>query len=449
MRRRNKLSGALIAMMMGLSLLSSSASGQDNQRGLRLKECLTTALARNPIYRESSLAIKSAEESVTSAKGRHWPRLSLDSAFIDRNYPFPYIQAQSTKIPPHFSDAYSSLGLTLTIPIYQGGQVSTGVSLAEVRRDIQVLASRQTKNDVIANTVNAYNKILQLQELRKASEAQVKALEEQAKNTRLLLDVGRAARVDLLKVEVQLANERQRLLATEEGLKTASATLRYLMGERPEAENPLPPLADRLVAGDFRADFESGLNIAHERRPEYLSAKKTVEEAKLNRRLALGKLLPTINITGSDTRWDGYSWNGYSPRYHDTIWVTGVTLSLPLFDRSLYADLSRESIQIERASQRLVATDNQIGLDISNAVASVTESRNRVSATEKAVAQGEESFRIEQLKYETGAGSMVDLLLAQAASINAVANYTQALFDYNAAVVAYRRATSTLEEYIQ
>ena len=62
-----------------------------------------------------------------------------------------------------------------------------------MRRDIQVLASRQTKNDLIANTVNAYNKILQLQELRKASEAQVKALEEQAKNTRLLLDVGRVA----------------------------------------------------------------------------------------------------------------------------------------------------------------------------------------------------------------------------------------------------------------
>jgi outer membrane protein len=444
MRRKNKLSGALIAMMMGLSLLSSFASGQDNQPGLGLKECLTTALVRNPIYLESGLAIKSAEESLTSAKGRHWPRLSLDSAFIQRKEPFPYIQAQSTKIPPHFSDDYSSLGVTLTIPIYQGGQVSTGVSLAEVRRDIQVLASRQTKNDVIANTVNAYNKILQLQELRKASEAQVKALEEQEKNTRLLLDVGRVPRVDLLKVEVQLANERQRLLATDEALITTSATLRYLMGEGPQADSPLPTLTDRLVAGDFKADFESGLNVAHERRPEYLLAKKAVEEAKLNRRLALGKLLPTVNVFASDTYWAGYN-----PVYHDTIWITGVTLSLPLFDRSLYADLSRESVQMERASQRLVAADNQIGLDVSNAVASVTESKNRVSATEKAVAQGEESFRIEKVKYDTGAGSMVDLLLAQAGSMNAVANYTQAVFDYNAAVVAYRKATGTLEEYLQ
>lgn len=445
MRQKRKLTRTFIATLLFLLLLSRiSYAGSSNSKKLSLRECLATALANNPTALESGLAIKSAEESLTSARGRHWPHLSLDSAFTGREQPFPYIQAQAVNIPPHFSDVYNSIGLTLTIPIYQGGQVSTGVSLAEVRRDIQILIAEQTKNDIIANTVNAYNKILQLQEFHKASEAQVKALEEQAKAARLLLDVGRVARVDLLKVEVQLANERQRLLSTDEALKTTSATLRYLMGEGPQADIPLPTLTDRLVAGHFNANFESGLNVAHERRPEYLSAKKAVEEAKLNRRLALGKLLPSINVFGSDTKW-----TGYNPRYSDTIWAAGVTLSMPLFDRSLYADLSREGIQMERASQRLIATENQIGLEISNAVASLRESRNRLAAAEKAVDQGEESFRIEKQRYDTGAGSMVDLLLAQAGWINAVANYTQALFDYNAAVVAYRKATGTLEEYLQ
>ncbi len=411
---------------------------------MTLKECLKIALARNPIVVEAGLAIKSAEEGLTSAEGRHWPRLSLDGSYSRRQEPFPYIQAQAVNIPPHFSDTYSALGLTLTLPIYQGGQVTTGVSLAKIRRDIQVLTTGQTKNDLIANTVNAYYKILQLQELQKASKVQVQALEEQTKNTRLLLDVGRVARLDLLKVEVQLANEQQRLLATEEAWKNASATLWVLMGNGQEMVTPLPPLRDRLVVNDLKTDFSSGLAIAHERRPEYLSAKKAVEEAKLNQKLALGRLLPTINLFASDTRW-----TGYTPSYNDTIWMAGVTLSLPLFDRSLYADLSRERVQTERASQRLLAADNQLGLEVSNAVTSADESRNRVSTAEKAVAQGEETFRIEQQRYNTGAGAMIDLLLAQAASINALANYTQALFDYNAAVVAFRKATGTLEEYLQ
>jgi outer membrane protein len=425
-------------------LLSVSVAGEDNRDGLTLKECLTTALARNPTVMEAQLGIRSAEESVISAQGRHWPRLSLNGAYTRQEVGFPYIPAQSPKIQPHFSDVWYSVGPALTIPIYQGGQVSTGVSLAEVRRDIQVLTAGQTKNDIIANTVNTYNKILQLQQLRNASQASVDALEEQVKNTRLLLDVGRVARVDLLKVEVQVANEQQRLLATDEGLKTASATLRYLMGEGPKADNALPILRDRLVAGQFKADFSSGLAVARQRRPEYLSAKKAVDEAKLNQRLALGRLLPTVNVFASDTRW-----HGYTPDYTDTLWVAGLNFSIPLFDRSLFADLSRERIQTDRASQRYRAAENQLGLEVANAIASLQESRNRVSAAEKAVAQGEESFRIEQERYDSGAGAMVDLLLAQAASINAIANYTQGLFDYNAAVVAFRKATGTVEEYLK
>ena len=431
--------------MIGLVLLLSvSVAGEDSSQGLTLKECLTTALARNPTVMEAVLGIKSAEESVISAQGRHWPRLALNGAYTRQEIGFPYIPAQSPKIQPHFSDVWYSVGPVLTIPIYQGGQVSTGVSLAEVRRDIQILTAGQTKNDIIANTVNTYNKILQLQQLRNASQASVDALEEQVKNTRLLLDVGRVARVDLLKIEVQFANERQRLLATDEALKNASATLRYLMGEGPKADNTLPALKDRLVAGEFKADFSSGLAVARQQRPEYLSAKKAVEEAKLNQRLALGRLLPTVSVFASNTRW-----HGYTPEYTRTLWVAGLNFSIPLFDRSLYADVSRECIQADRASQRFKAAENQLGLEVANAVASLEESRNRVSAAEKAVTQGEESFRIERERYESGAGAMVDLLLAQAASINAVANHTQALFDYNAAVVAYRKATGTVEEYVQ
>lgn len=111
--------------------------------------------------------------------------------------------------------------------------------------------------------------------------------------------------------------------------------------------------------------------------------------------------------------------------------------------------MARERIQGEKAAQHLRAVENQIGLDIRTALAALTESRNRVRTAEAAVAQAEESFRIEQEKYASGAGVMVDLLLAQAAAVTAVANQTQALFDYNAAVVAYRKATGTLEGYLQ
>lgn len=44
---------------------------------------------------------------------------------------------------------------------------------------------------------------------------------------------------------------------------------------------------------------------------------------------------------------------------------------------------------------------------------------------------------------------MSDLLLAQAADMTAEANLSQARFDQAAALVAWRRATGMLEEYLK
>jgi outer membrane protein TolC len=272
----------------------------------------------------------------------------------------------------------------------------------------------------------------------------VTALEEQRRNIAQLLAVGRAPRLDLLKMDVQLANERQRLLTLDEGLRTLASTLRYLMGEPPGADEGMPMLSGTLGLPPIEGDFATGLASAQAHRPEYLTAVKAVEESELSRRVAVGKLLPTLSAVGGYL--DQYDFNS---GYKEANWFTGLALTIPLFDRSLYADVARERIQQEKAAQRLRSVENQIRLDIRTALAAIEESRNRIATAEAAVAQAEESFRIEQEKYASGAGVMADLLLAQAAAVTAVANQTQALFDYNAAAVAYRKATGSLEGYLQ
>jgi len=78
----------------------------------------------------------------------------------------------------------------------------------------------QTQNELIANTVNTYHNLLQLRQLYNAAQASTAALEEQRKNVQLIFDIGRVARVDLLKVGVQLANEQQRLFVLDEAIST-------------------------------------------------------------------------------------------------------------------------------------------------------------------------------------------------------------------------------------
>ena len=426
----------LITLCIGLSTLQAYAEP------LTLKEAVRRAVANNPTMADSLAGVSSAEKAVESAYGRNYPRLTLEGSINQRQDPIPYIPAQSLKVIPHYSDSYASLGPVLTIPLYQGGQVMNGVRLAEVRKRIQDDSLQLTRNDLIANTIATYNKILQLTALKESSQRAVAALDEQQKNAQRLYDLGRIARVDLLKVEVQKVNEEQRLLALNEALKNASFTLHTLMGESVGPESEPLQLADKLTVVDIQADFEAGLSLA-KNNPRFQFYSKSVDDADLNRKLAFGKFLPTLNAVA------GYQQQfGFNPSYNDGVWYVGATFSLPLFDRTNYADLSREGFQKERAAQKLKSVENQIRLDLRIAQSSMAESRKRIAATRQAVEQSRESFRIEQEKYNTGAGIMADLLLAQAAEAQAEANYTQALFDYNTAILDWHKASGDMEVYL-
>ena len=62
---------AMIGFMILAVLAAPAQAG-----GLTLKECLQAALAENPSFKESRLAVSASEQGVESAEGRRYPRLS-------------------------------------------------------------------------------------------------------------------------------------------------------------------------------------------------------------------------------------------------------------------------------------------------------------------------------------------------------------------------------------
>jgi outer membrane protein TolC len=431
---------SIVSLLFAISLALPAFADED----LTLKDALNRALERNPLMTEARLGVDASEEGISSSRGKHWPKLSLNLDYNQRQDPVPYIPAQSATIPARFSDDYASLGLLLTMPLYQGGQTATNVRISGVRRDLQQLSLAQTRNELIANTVNTYHKLLQLQQLRRASAATVTALETLADNARLMFDVGRIARVDLLKVEVQLANERQRALSFDEAIATTGATLRFLMGDDPSPGGEQLRLTDTLSMPKEAAGAEISAVNPWSSRPEYRAAMLGVKESDLSRRLTFGRFLPTVNAVAGYT--DQY---GFTPAYSEGNWYFGLQASVPLFERSLYADFRRDSILKEKSAARQATVEQQLRLDLTTAGASLRESANRIKTAEQSIQQAHEAFRIEREKYGAGAGAMSELLLAQSADMTAEANASQAIFDYTAAQVAWRKATGTLEEYLK
>jgi outer membrane protein TolC len=169
----------LAVLVLTMSLATACPAQSE---GLSLRECVNRALTQNPLVAEGRLGVEAGSQGLLRARGKNLPRLSLDMNYVLRQDPVPFIPAQAILIPAHFSDEYAAWGVILTLPVYQGGQISNNVDLATVRRDLQEYSLARTRNDLIANTVNTYNKILQLLALREASTASVTALEEQIKH---------------------------------------------------------------------------------------------------------------------------------------------------------------------------------------------------------------------------------------------------------------------------
>ena len=109
------------------------------------------ALASNPTIKSRELALAAAEKDVSTARAGHWPTLSANANYSDRenwgtrtsnNFDFPATSLQ----------AGTGIGLTLSVPIYAGGATQSRVRQALHQRDIAADQLEQQKRAIIRQT---------------------------------------------------------------------------------------------------------------------------------------------------------------------------------------------------------------------------------------------------------------------------------------------------------
>lgn len=434
--RRMKMMNKSLAVVMLFIFVGINASFADDGKALTLNSCIATAIEQSPLIKSADFDIEAAQASLSVSKGALFPRLDANASYLKENRNIPYIPAQATNIPAKFSDEIYSWNLYLRVPIYEGGRLSRQVAIAEIEKTVQYSRRGYTVQDLVANVTNTFNKVLQLKELKKAYEKSVEALERQRKNTELLVRAGRAAQVEFLRVEVQLAGEQQNLIKTNEAISRTKNTLAFLMGMQ---TNDIGDVAGTLIPlAAIRQTDAYGLIKS---RPDIIALSIKIEQAKRRIALASGKRYPSLAIIGN------YG-NRAGRELHDSeeVWEAGVVATINLFDGGIISsEIRREEAFYKKAVEELRLAELKARLEVDNALSSLREAENRLSVAQKAIGQSEESLRIEELKYKTGAGTITDMLLAQSAMIFAQANYYQALYDQAAALTEYKRSTGTIE----
>jgi len=125
----------------------------------------------------------------------------------------------------------------------------------------------------------------------------------------------------------------------------------------------------------------------------------------------------------------------------------GVTLIIPIRNRSAQALSVRAQLEYRQSQMRLQQLENQVRIEVRNAQFSVTQNRSAVQSAQAAVELAKQSLDAEQKKFNLGASTSTLVLQNQSGLATAESNLVSAMAAYEKAQVELDRATGLLIEH--
>jgi outer membrane protein TolC len=417
-------------------LLAVSVGTSQAGEHLTLAEAMHRALVANPAIKSREAELQKELLGIDIARGQHWPKVDFDASYTRYAYPSLVTPIRQPGVFPPLDRDVSNVGIALSLPLYAGGKLVAGESLAENSREAAAQALRGAGQDLLFNVTSTFTKALHLRDLQKSAGARVKTLETEETHISQRLAQGRVAKLELIRLQTQLSQARHDLLTIEQGERDALSILAALLGE----SRKLPPLANigamQVALPNSREDV---LAKAISLRPELLRAQALAKAAADKVNIAKGEQRPQVNFLARAQETAGGNWKGYDDAQ------IGIQLTIPLFDGWIRKNRVAQANLERRKSELLIEeTTNELASDVEQAHGAVTESRARLEVAKQGESEAEEALRIETARYQAGESTITDLLGADAALWSARVNRLQAGYDATASQARLLRAIGEL-----
>jgi outer membrane protein TolC len=120
----------------------------------------------------------------------------------------------------------------------------------------------------------------------------------------------------------------------------------------------------------------------------------------------------------------------------------GLSLSVPLFDKMQNRlRVDEEEVVVEQNQVHLTQLEQQLRSDVAKAINNVHFTEQGLDASERSVVAAEETMRLADEKLRVGAGTQIDVVVAESQLVTARTNRINAVFSY---VLAQKQLDYTL-----
>lgn len=426
-----------------------------------------SALQRNISVRNARLGIQQAEEQRREAFTHFFPQVNATGVWMNADKGIMNMEVSpSDLIPARLqpvlaevlpAEALAALGspfgmsmmkgvtmagINAVQPIFAGGQIVNGNKLARLGEDASRLQLQMSENDVEKQMAQYYWQLVSLKEKQRTLDLARQTLDTIYRDVTLAVEAGLILRNDLLQVQLRQNELQSRQLQLDNGtevLKMVVAQFCGLQGDSCGAFDVEEPNWE-LVSPVLPAPPGEGEGIS--RLPEYQLLEMQVKAADLQRRMEVGKNLPTLAVGA------GYHYYHMPPselagiRFVDNDRSFGMlfaTLSIPISNwwGGSHA-IRRKRLATQQAREQL--EDNAQLLDIrrQRAWRDVQEAYAQLALAERSTEQAQENLRVQRDCYNAGTITISDLLQAQLLHQQTLDNRTDARAALQQKLTEYR-----------
>ncbi len=437
-RRLRWRSGTLVWLALLAQLSAAQASPPPSPAPLRLtlKDAVQLAMKQNPQRIVAHILTLESDRDRQIARAPLLPQAGLVGNTSLNNYNLQSFEKSPPKTagPYQFIEAGPGFSQTiLDLPQIRALQVGRE-GVKEARSEEVV-----TREAVSLAVVSQYLMVLRAQATYEAAKSRVALAERLFHQAEELQKTGVGLKIDTVRANVELQNEKQGLIDAETATRTTNYVLAELLDLPRDQE---PEVADHMEFFALPAyDRAAMLNQALADRPEMKSIASQQRISELQHKAAAEQRLPQLDFTGF-WYYQGEHFSEGLPAY-----TYALGLTLPLFTGGrIQAESARTTLEQQRIDENRRQLEAQIIREVKSALDELESSRSSVEVANLGLQLANEEVAQAQRRFQAGVTTNIEVITAQDSLARASDNQIEALYRFNQSRANLARAMGNIED---
>jgi outer membrane protein len=332
------------------------------------------------------------------------------------------------------STSYSA-GVDLSYTIFDGLRREANLSSKSATLTATEQTAVRTHQAIRYQIEATYLNVLRDEQLVKVNEENLKRDRQQLERITESNRVGALSLADVYRQQSQVAADELSVITAQNTFDKAKADLVALIGLDVQQEYSFadPSFTTEISQQELDSWKDKSKNAeqyykqALESRPDFIASKASYDASQSGVTSARSGYIPQVRA------YAGYSLaNSEFSKLNENKNINwGINLSWNIFD-AFQTNQSMQSAIVSRNNSELSLrqTERDITVEVMKALLDIDAARKGVEVSQKGLKSATEDQKIAEEKYNLGAGTLLDLLTANASYVNAAANLINSSFSY-------------------